>query len=182
MKISLISITPKGVDWWTLRKGQIVCGHIAPDLPVDGKGNFVFPSSQLQSTATGYDRPFSDLPDFFDATPRLESAFRTLALREFTPRWCGLVLAKPTIAVHMTGYSRGLHLGEKMCLKDCIVRWGASDVILSDWPTAYTETQVREIVTLEPNKLFQKQTNKTAEPTAMAHPPSATPPAPLAHR
>ncbi len=164
MRISLITLSPQGVDWRTLRKGQVVGGHISPDVPIDGKGRYFFTDPRLHTTGTGYGRPFADLPDFFDATPKFEKAFRALAREEFAVKCLGLVLFRPVIAVHLTGYSRGLHLGEKTYLKDCIVRWGARDVILCNWPTPYTDSEIRDIVTMTIHAAFKRGPGPTLQP------------------
>jgi hypothetical protein len=146
VKISLITISPEGVLWKTMRRGSIVSGHIGPSVPQDTSGNFIYVGSQIRCKASSNGRPFSDLPVFFDATPKLERFFKELVRTELSPTWLGLAVRRPLLAVHLTGYSRLLHLGEKWALKECIFRWGSRDAIVCNWPKPYNEAEVREIL------------------------------------
>ncbi len=146
MKISLITISPEGCIWKTMRDGRIVEGQIAPDVPKDKNGDYIYVGSNFQEVASSYGRPFSDLPVFFDATPKLERFFRAIVLKEFTGRWFGMALLNPSVAVHLVGYSRPIHLGEKLFLKDCILRWGARNAITCEWPTPYTDSEIQDIL------------------------------------
>ena len=145
-----------------MRDGQIADGRIQPDVPRDKNGDYIYNGSNFLEEGTSYGRPFSDLPVFFDATPKLEKFFAALALREFSQKWLGIVLRKPAIAVHLVGYSRIIHLGEQLALKDCILRWGGGDAVVCRWPTPYSDAQIREILLGE---IFKKKP-KTPEPTA----------------
>lgn len=145
MKISLIGISPGGVIWRTMRKGAIVSGRIDPPIAIDRAGNYIYPGQAHNAPASSQGNPFVDLPEFFDATPKLEKFFRTLTLKEFAGKWLGLAPINPIVAVHLTGYSRTIHQAEKLCLSQCILRWGARKAIVSTWPTPYTESEFREI-------------------------------------
>jgi hypothetical protein len=163
MKISLITISSEGCIWRTLRDGQIVEGCIQPDVPREANGDYIYDASKLREGATSFGRPFSDLPVFFDATPKLEKFFAALTLREFSKKWLGIVLRKPTVAVHLVGYPRMIHLGEELALKACILRWGSNGAIICKWPTPYSDAQIREILLGE---VFHKKPNQSLQPTA----------------
>src|SRR5882724_7021311 len=139
MRISLITISPEGLEWKTMRDGLIVGGRIEPEVPRDENGDYIWIGPQFRSAAASYGRPFSDLPVFFDAAPKLEKFFRSFVANEFSRKWLGVIVKKPAIAVHHVGYSRVLHLAEKSALKDCIFRWGGGHAIVSNWPTPYTD-------------------------------------------
>jgi hypothetical protein len=95
--------------------------------------------------------------------PQLEKFFRTLAQVEFSRTCFGIVVKRPVIAVHFVGYSRLLHLGEKFALKDCILRWGSRGAIVCNWPTPYTDSQIREILG---GDVFKKEPDQSIRPTA----------------
>ena len=163
MNISLITISSEGCIWKTMRDGQIVEGRIPPDVPRDKNGDYIYDGSKIREDATSYGRPFSDLPVFFDATPKLEKFFAALTVRKFSRKWLGIVVRKPAVAVHLVGYSRMIHLGEQLALKDCILRWGSNDAIVCKWPTPYTDDQIREILLGE---VFHKKPDQSSELTA----------------
>jgi hypothetical protein len=166
MKISLITISPSGVEWKTLRDGRVLSGRIGPSVPRDKNGDFMYMDSPRGSSVASYGLPFSDLPEFFNAAPRLEKFFVALARKELTPRWLGLRIRNPILAVHLVGYSRPIHLGEKTSLKDWVFRWGARSVVLCDWPTPYPDSIVHEILT---GDVFNKQTpDRALHPTGPA--------------
>lgn len=168
MKISLITISPDGVVWKTMRDGTIMSGRVGPEVPRDKHGDYIYVGSQFRFDASSYGRPFADLPIFFDATPKLERFFKALALTELSQKWFGLAVRKPLLAVHLTGYSRILHLGEKWALKECIFRWGSGDAIVCNWPTPYTEAQVREVLC---GDIFKKAPNtESCDSPAAARP------------
>jgi hypothetical protein len=146
MKISLITISPEGVVWKTIRDGAIVSGGVGPEVPRDKNGDYIYVGSQLRVEASSYGRPFTDLPIFFEASPKLERFFKALVLSELSRKWLGLLSRKPVLAVHLTGYSRLVQTEESLALKECIFRWGNGDAIVCNWPTPYTEAQVREIL------------------------------------
>jgi hypothetical protein len=161
MNVSLITISSWGLEWKTMRGGGIVAGRIGPSVPRDQTGDYMYGYSQVEFPAASHGLPFSDLPDFFNAAPKLEKFFRVLVRKELTARWFGLALRKPVIAVHPIGYSRPIHLGEKTSLKDWVFRWGAHSVIICDWPTPYPDSVVREILTGE---VLKKEPRKARLP------------------
>jgi hypothetical protein len=163
MKISLITISPDGCIWKTMRDGQIAEGRIQPNVPQDKNGDYIYNGSNFREESISYGQPFSDLPVFFDATPKLEKFFAAMALREFSPKWFGILVRKPVIAVHLVGYSRMIHLGEQLALKECIFRWGGGDAVVCKWPTPYTDTQIREILLGE---AFKKKPNQPLQRNA----------------
>jgi hypothetical protein len=156
MKISLITISPTGVDWKTMRNGTIVVGHIKPSVPRDEKGNYIYVGSKFPPEFSSDGCPFSDLSEFFNATPKLERFFRSLIEKELSQGWFGMKLLPPSVAVHMVEYSRPIHLGEKMILKDCILHWGARNAITCELPTRYSDSQIHEILT---GAFFKKERN-----------------------
>ena len=145
LRISLVNISPDGVVWRTIRKGHIIRGSFPSKLSKSENGNFELPESGTFKSSLVYESPFIEICGFYNSLPKLEPTFQRLVKSEFALKFAGIVLINPTVAVQLTGYGRKIHLGEKIFLKDSVLKWGAGDVITCEWPTVLTDSEFMEI-------------------------------------